>query len=94
MPDYIFRCLECDETEEFTFPMREHTRFSAQVSCACGGQVIQLLAPPREVFVRIPFPKGMYHEHIADKPVKLRDQKHFEDVCKQNGWTSNFYDGI
>lgn len=90
---YKFKCLDCGNRAVFAFPMREHDKLSKQAYCICGGEVVQLIDAPR-AFVKIPFPRGFYHEHVGPKGTILKDKNHFKAVCEENGWTPHHYDGI
>jgi len=91
---YKFRCGSCGEEEDIHASIHEHTNISSRIFCQCGGIVLQVLESAMTVFPRTGFPRNAVHEHIADKPIKLKDKKHFQDVANQNGWTTSWFDGI
>jgi len=91
---YVFQCLGCGEEVELSMPAAQYETTKKSLFCQCGGQITQVLFPPKTIFNRTGFPRNFVHEHISDNPVKLRDKKHFMDVSQQNGWTPSWFDGI
>lgn len=92
---YEFKCPVCQEKEIFNVPLSEHSTIVRGARCIdCGAPAVQVISVAKPI-IRSSFPKNFVHEHISAEPIKLRDEKHFRDVCKENGFTpTNPWDGI
>ena len=84
MPTYAMECQVCKKIEEVFCKISE---MDSQ-RCSCGGGLLAKISTPNY----IPFHGGWY-EHIADKPIYIKNKRQLQHECQKRGLTSMYVEG-
>lgn len=90
---YDMECNSCACHSTVVCKISDHeTVVKPGIPCRCGGTSFQIfLVPPRNTFMREPFPKGdPGWEHVTDEPTFIRDKGHLRGLCEENGSVSRY----